>query len=253
MLLGCLQPFACAPGAFVRQAEVLQLAFRLQFLNLAKHIGDLSIHVAGIEVVGIPGPVFAEMIGAAVRPVKLVEIDVIGLKPQQTCFQRLAQDRAGDAGATTHIFIALAGHLGRHHQPVAVRPALQPVSDDFFGQSGGFSATRRGWIHLRSVEEVDAFADCIIELLMRLGLAVLGTPGHGAKAQFGNERVGGSQRIILHERFWKVQDRLGEAVIWTGWLRFASGLPSPASARTRPTHPGHQKTDPARKPPVRRW
>ena len=177
---------------------MLQLAFRLQFLNLAQHVGDLAIHITQVEIVGIPGPVLAEMVGTAIGPVKLVEIDVIGLEPHQAGFKRLAQNRTGDAGAAANVLVAFPRHLGSDHQSVAVGPALQPGSENLLRQASRFGAARRGGVHLRRVEKVDALPDCIVQLLVGFGLAVLRTPGHGAKAQFGNKRVCGSKRVVSH-------------------------------------------------------
>ena len=142
----------------------------------------------------------AEEIGAAVRPVHLVQIDIIRLQALQAVFTGLADVFPGQPGATTQVAQAITGacHLAGNHQVIPLAPAGQPVAQIGFGQALGFSPGRHR-VHLGGVDKVDAGAGGVVQLLKRFLLGILFAPGHGAQANQTDIDVGVSKFSRLHE------------------------------------------------------
>src|SRR5262249_1518195 len=89
------------------------------------------------------------------------------------------------------------GYLGRDHDLVAGLGRFQPRADIALGPSLRLAA-RRHRIHLGRVEEIDAALERIAQLLMRLGLAVLLAPGHGAETDAADFDAGTAEGGIFH-------------------------------------------------------
>ena len=88
------------------------------------------------------------------------------------------------------------GDLRRDIQAIALLPR-QPGAEILFGAPLGLRV-RRHRIHLRGVDEVDALRERVVELLVRLGFAVLLAPGHRAEADLGDVQLGAGKRSVLH-------------------------------------------------------
>ncbi len=142
----------------------------------------------------------AEEVGAAFRPVQLVEVDAIGLQAPQALFQcrddvlpvvpELTVADMADA-------IAGAGHLAGQYPVVPIALAGEPVTDDALGSGIGFRP--RGYrIHLGGIDEVDARGLGPGNLFECLGLIVLLAPGHGAQTQRADLEVGATQLTVVH-------------------------------------------------------
>jgi len=190
VVFGQLQPFHDAPGGFVGEAHVADLAGLDQALQGVQHFQEVLFFRLGIELGReVPGP--AEVVGAPVGPVQLVQVNVVGLQPAQAAFDGLQQRGLGDGAAVTDPGLAGAGHLGGEDDLVAGAAGLEPVTDDGLGGAVGLGA---GWngVHFRGVEEVDAALQRVIHLFESFFLGVLVTPGHGAQPDQADLQVGGA-------------------------------------------------------------
>ena len=136
-----------------------------------------------------------------VRPVDLVEVDIVGLEPPEALVHRLldlrARQLAGRAVVPEPGHLRAADHLGGQHDPVAPAAALEPGSDDALGRPLRLRP-RRDRVELRGVEEVDAPVDRVIHLRMALGLGVLLAPGHGSEADLADGEAGAAERAFAH-------------------------------------------------------
>ncbi len=191
--------FLGAPGRLVGQpdgADLAGLHAVVQRLELLVHVGERPLAVLAKRVVA---PGLAEVEMAAVRPVDLVEIDIVGLQALQAGIDRLADRRAGDRLALADIGPAGAGDLGGKHHVLALAGLGEPVADDRLGERIGLRRKRRGRVEFGGVEEIDAVFDGIVHLLEGFGPGVLRTPGHGAEADFGDGYAGAAECIVLHE------------------------------------------------------
>src|SRR4029077_17680301 len=92
---------------------------------------------------------------------------------------------------------ARARNLGGDDQlvaPLASKPAAQKcLGAPLRG------AVRRPRVHFRGIDEVDALGARVVELRVRLGLAVLLTPGHGTQTYLRDLEPGPGKRSKLHE------------------------------------------------------
>jgi hypothetical protein len=99
---------------------------------------------------------------------------------------------------------------GEYH----VRPptaAGKPCADVTLGGAPGFGLGGRG-VHLGGVDEVDAFGQRQIQLLMRIALAVLMPPGHGAQPQDADVDIAVAQLAVTHDRsFFQDGNATGQA------------------------------------------
>ena len=185
-LLREAEPCHRAPGAFVRQPEGADLARRH---DLAERLGH-GAHVvdrAGLVLAGrVEAPVLAEVVGAAVGPVELVEVDPVG--PETA-------ERGVDAGmdgfgrhrrAAADLRVAGACDLGGEDDVVPPPGLRDPGADDLFRPAHGFGQHRVRRIHLGRVEEIDAVVECEIDLGVTLGLGILAAPCHGPEAELRN-------------------------------------------------------------------
>ncbi|MNP13392.1 hypothetical protein D3C76_1056710 [compost metagenome] len=144
----------------------------------------------------------AEEVGAALRPVQLVEVDPVGLQPLQAGVEggddvlavvlQLAVADMADA-------VAGAGDLAGEDPVVAIAVLAEPVADDLFGARIGFRAGRYR-VHLGGVDEVDAGCPGALDLREGFRLAVLFAPGHGSQAERTHLDVGLAERTVLHAK-----------------------------------------------------
>ena len=142
----------------------------------------------------------AEEVGAALRPVQLVEVDPVGLQALEAIVQRRDYVLAivlELAAADVVDAVAGAGDLARQHPVGAVATGLEVVADDAFGGAVGVAA-RRDRVHLGGIEEVDAAGLGAVDLGETLGLAVLFAPGHAAQAQGADLQIAAAQLAIFH-------------------------------------------------------
>jgi hypothetical protein len=112
-------------------------------------------HVVGLVLVAQ----LAEEVGAALRPVQLVQVDAVGLQALEAGIQR------GDdvlavvlelAVADVVDAVAGAGDLAGQHPVVAVAAAFEPVADDAFGGGVGFGRGGTGYISAVSMKLIPA-------------------------------------------------------------------------------------------------
>ena len=122
-----------------------------------------------------------------VGPVRLVEVDIVGLQPLQRSLDRRTQHRRRNGRATPHLAPAAAGHLGSQHHPVAA-PFGDPSADDLLGPPHGFGGNRVHGIHLGRVQKIHPRPQRPVDLGMPFGLGVLAAPRHGAKAKGGHHQ-----------------------------------------------------------------
>src|SRR5690606_27727304 len=88
----------------------------------------------------------AEEVGVPVRPVQLIEIDMLGLQALQAAFQRSGDVLAGEAGGavTDVLHVAVrAGDLAGQHPLVAIATLAKVLADDALtGTLGDRKSTR---------------------------------------------------------------------------------------------------------------
>ncbi len=126
---------------------------------------------------------------AAVRPVDLVEIDVVRLQPLQAGVEREADVLGIGTFAIADVVAARAGDLGRENDVLALAGLFEPGADVFLGAPLCFRRDRRRRIKFGCIEEVDALLDGVIHLLVSVGFGVLCAPGHGAEADLRNGNI----------------------------------------------------------------
>ena len=182
-----------APGCLVGQTHGAYLAGIDQFLEGRQclfQIGGLLVLVVGIAQA-------TEEVGRTVRPVQLVEIDVVGVQACKACVDGLMKMGASQARSAADVLDTGAGSLGGDDHVVAALAALEPGAYIALGQSLGFGL---GWhrVHLGGVDEVDAEGHRAVELGMGLGLGVLLAEGHGSKAQATDVDAGVAKGTDLH-------------------------------------------------------
>ena len=189
-----------AEGAFVRQPHVPHLApgdepgERRE--NLMEFIG-LAFRLPG----RIEGPAAAEMVGAAVGPVELVEVDMVGLQALEAAVEGGAQGGGADRRAIgTHVPVAGAGDLAGEDDLAAAAGPLQPGTDDALGVAGGLRGARRRGVELRGVDEIHPVIERVVDLGKGLLGSVLAAPGHGAEAEAADLEIARSEEGPLHGR-----------------------------------------------------
>ena len=185
-------------GALVGEADRADLAFPDEIVEGAQRL----LEIRSQRRLLLEGQ-NAEIVELALRPVELVEIDVVGLEAPEAPFQRGAQMGAiepGFAAANPGQGGIRPGGLGREDHLVALSASGEPAPDDLLGPAIGLGAGRHG-IHLRRVPEIDALIEGVVHLAMALGLAVLLAPGHGPEADGADMDIGAAQAAALHEQF----------------------------------------------------
>ena len=143
-------------------------------------------------------PVLAEMVGTPVRPVQLVKIDVIGLKPLQAAVDGLHDGTTRIRCTIADPLDPVTGNLGRKDDLVPLARSGEPGSDDFLGPALCFRTQGSGGIKLGRVEEIHPAFDGVVHLPVTFGFRVLLAPGHGAEADLGNGHAGAAKRVHFH-------------------------------------------------------
>ncbi len=136
---------------------------------------------------------------AAVGPVELVEVDIVGLQAIQRTFHGGVDVLTRMARAVTNPGhgICASGDLGGQNDVLAIAARLEPFADDPLGCALGFRPWRNG-IGLRRIEEIDTARQSIIHLRPGIGLTYLATKHHGAETDARNLKVSASQRGVFH-------------------------------------------------------
>lgn len=127
----------------------------------------------------------AEVVGRALWPVQLVEVDPIGLQALEAGIQRFGYMRAVVFELTVADIadaIARAGDLAGQHPVSTITTLFEVVTDDLFGLAVGFCA-RRYRVHLGGIDEIYSVGLGAFNLGEALARAVLFAPGHGTQAQ----------------------------------------------------------------------
>ena len=122
---------------------------------------------------------------AMIGPVRLIEVDVVGLKPLQAGLYGArdvvpVQRRHAGALRGGDPAMAGAGHLGGQDDGIPVF-GFHPAADDFLRPASPFRVRRNG-IVLGSVKEVDARFKGAVEYSKCLCFVCLRTKSHGAHA-----------------------------------------------------------------------
>ena len=195
MLPGQPEVFVRSPWGFVGDSYVADFAFFDQLRQCAQCLfngGRLLVHT-------VPVPQLAKEIGVTIRPVHLIEVDIIGLEPAQTVFTGLTNMVPGQARAIPEVTqsITRPRHFGSNHQIVATAPLRQPVAQIAFREALGFSP-RGHRVHLRGIDEINALGGGQVQLLKRLLFGILLAPGHGAQANLAYINVGPAELAGFH-------------------------------------------------------
>ena len=196
-----------AKRRFVRDPDIANLAGALEFGQRVQRIQQ------GDDRGGIgPGVAqLAETVGRALRPVYLIEVEIIGLQALQAVVQRLADVFTIQLVVRTNAAVVIAGraaHFRGDNQLFAIAALRQPVTDVGFRQALGFRARRDG-IHFRDVNQVNALTHRVIELLVRVCLAILLTKRHCAQPQRADFKRTVWDTVILHSRLPFLSTRSG--------------------------------------------
>ena len=170
-----------AEGGFIRYADVADLAGALE---LGQRLEGIQQGHRG----GGVGPGVAELakaVGGALRPVYLVQVEIIGLQTLQAGVQRLADIFPVQDVVWSNTAVVITrgpADLRGEHQLFAIAAFRQPVADVGFGQPLGLRA-RRDRVHFGDIDQIDAVGDRVIELLMGISFAVLLAKGHSSQPE----------------------------------------------------------------------
>ena len=198
MLLRHAQEMHRAPGGFVGEADRADLAFPDQHRKRLERLVQVVEDARRVLPARVIGPALAEMVGTAVRPVQLVEIDVVRPQSPEASCDRVAQAGGGDRCPLADPRPPGPGDLRRKHHVAAPAGRREPAADAFFRPPLGFRRGRVGGVHLRRVEEIDALRESVVHLPMRLRLAVLVAPVHRAEADLAHLDAGAAELLELH-------------------------------------------------------
>ena len=187
-----------AKRRFVGDANIANLTGALEFGQRVQRIQQ------GDDWRGIgPGVAqLAETVGRALRPVDLIEVEIIGLQTLQAVVQSIADVFAIQLVVRTNAAVVIAGRAADFrgdNQLFAIAALRQPVADVGFRQALGFRARRDG-IHFSDINQVNALTNRVIELLVRVCLAILLTKRHCAQPQRADLKRTVWDTVILHSR-----------------------------------------------------
>ena len=132
----------------------------------------------------------------------LIEVEIIGLQTLQAVVQRIADVFAIQLVVRTNAAVVIAGRAADFrgdNQLFAIAALRQPVADVGFRQALGFRARRDG-IHFSDINQVNALTNRVIELLVRVCLAILLTKRHCAQPQRADLKRTVWDTVILHSR-----------------------------------------------------
>src|SRR5690606_14227778 len=135
------------------------------------------------------------------RPMYLIEVDIIRLKPLQAIFNRFADTAAAWPGTIPNpVLPATASDLAREHNLVALSGLSKPGADIGLCFAVAFRAHGDS-ISLGGINEIDTGIEHSVELLMSIRLAILYAPSHGTEANFSYSEAGTAQGLHFHEIF----------------------------------------------------
>src|SRR5580692_6490062 len=129
-------------------------------------------------------------VGVGVRPVDLVQVDVVGLQAAQRVLD-LGHDPAARVAALVRVGAHRAVHLGREHDVVAA--SLQRLADDLLRFAGG--------VPVGGVDEVDPGVEGLVDDAGRVfvvGIAA-GPEHHRAERVGADLDAGPAEGAVLHE------------------------------------------------------
>ena len=190
-------PGGGAPGGLVRQPEMEDVAGLHEPRERARRVVHVPAHGGRILPRRVVGPVLAEVVGAALGPVELVEVDAVGPQAPQRAMDRLGQ-RLGRDAAPVAQRPAGTDDLGGDEPLVAPPGAREPLAHDRLGASRGLGAHGVHRIHLGRVHERAARLGRTLDLGVGLLRGVLGPPGHGAEAQLADLGAVAAEGDRLH-------------------------------------------------------
>ena len=185
-----------APRRFVGQANVADLAG----LHLFVQGFERFLQWGEVVFVLVLVAQLAEEVGAALRPVQLVEVDPVGLQALEAGVEGCADVLAVVAQVAIADIVdgvAGAGDLAGKHPVGAVATAFEVVANVAFGGGVGVGLGRYR-VHFCGVEEVDPRGLGPFDLREGLCLAVLLAPGHGAQRDRADIQIGAAQLSVIH-------------------------------------------------------
>jgi hypothetical protein len=145
----------------------------------------------------------AKVVGGAVGPVQLVQVDVVGLQALQALVHGFEQVGLVEGQAATPDVAGAqrlpcrAGGFGGQHDVLAAACVFQPRADVLLGAALGLGLRGHG-VHLGRVHEVDAAVQGEVQLCMGLGFGVLFAPGHGAQGDHADVQAGAAKGAVEH-------------------------------------------------------
>lgn len=192
--LGEMQETRQAPGRLIRKPDVAHLASLHQAVERVERLLDRDL--VGMRLARGA----AKQRHGAIGPVKLIEIDIVRLKPPQRAFDGLvdvARVEAGGLAVGTEPGIGAASDdLRREDHLVAGAAALEPAAEDLLGRALRLRLGRDR-VELGRVEEIDPLIERIVELRVALGLGVLLAPRHGPEADRRDAKAGAAKWAII--------------------------------------------------------
>jgi hypothetical protein len=122
----------------------------------------------------------------AIRPVDLIQIDVVGLQAFEAAVNGLLDVFSVDSGAVTHPSKSTRwpSDFAGDNEFVTLL-VFEPSAYVFFSAKTGFCFGRHR-IHLGGVYEIDTLRCSVIQLARSIGNGVLFAEGHRSEAEFGN-------------------------------------------------------------------
>ena len=121
----------------------------------------------------IVAPVLAEHITAAVRPVELIQIDIICVQTAQATFDGLRDTLGRNRRAVAYVFEPLTRVFGCQDDICALAYTFKPLANNTFCAPYGFGFHRIDRIHLGCVDKVDACRKGRIDLFVSVFSRVL--------------------------------------------------------------------------------
>ena len=136
-----------------------------------------------------------------IRPVRLVEVDVVGAEPLEASLDGALDVVAIERGATgTHRGLEPAArrprHLGGHHDRVAP-PVGEPLPADLLARPR-VAGIRGHGVDLGDVDEVDPRVEGLVEAGEARRLVGHAAEGHRAETQLGNHQARSAESSLLH-------------------------------------------------------
>ena len=140
------------PGRLVRQADLAYFSLFNQFRE-----GGQAFLDGGLVSVLVNVTQFAEIIGIAIRPMQLIQIDIISLKASKTVADRLMDMCPSMTWTAPQMLhgVAWPGRFGRDHPVLAPAGFGKPITDVLLRQTLSLRFGGDG-IHFGTVHKIDA-------------------------------------------------------------------------------------------------